>query len=73
MPFLLETADGARRMIAGIEARRRIVHFPWRLSIPMIYGVHNVPGFAYDWFASRFIKRKKKPYVDESKQKARAS
>jgi len=68
MPFLLETDDGARRIIDGIKARRRVVHFPWQLSLPMIYLFHNVPGFLYDWFASRFVKRKKKPYVDESKR-----
>ena len=68
MPFLLETDDGARRIIDGIKARRRVVHFPWPLSMTMIYVVHNIPGWLYDWFAGNFIKRKKKPYIDESKQ-----
>ena len=67
MPFLLETEDGAARIIRGIQARRRVVHFPWQLSLPMIYLVHNLPGWFYDWFAANFVKRKKKPYVDESK------
>jgi short-subunit dehydrogenase len=67
MPFLLETADGAKRMIDGIKARRRVVHFPLPLSLTVIYFLHNLPDFFYEWFAARFIKRKKKPYVDESK------
>lgn len=70
MPFLLETDDGARRIIDGIRHRRRVVHFPWQLSLFMIYVVHNLPGWFYDWFAANFVKRKKKPYVDESKLSA---
>jgi NAD(P)-dependent dehydrogenase (short-subunit alcohol dehydrogenase family) len=66
MWFLLEAEDGAQRIIDGIAARRRVVHFPWQLSVPMIYGVHNLPGFLYDRLSS-MIRRKKKKYVDESK------
>lgn len=62
MPFLLETEDGARRILDGIRGGERVVHFPWQLSVPVIYGLHNVPGFLYDRVAG-FIKRKKKPYV----------
>jgi hypothetical protein len=62
LPFLLETEDGARRMLDGIRARKRVVHFPWQLSIPMIYGLHNVPGWLYDR-AIRFYRKKKSPYV----------
>lgn len=65
MWFLLECEDGARRILAGIERRRRVVHFPWQLSLPMIYGVHNLPGFVYDRLVSR-VRRRKRPYVDES-------
>ena len=32
MMFLLETDDGVRRMIRGIERKERLVHFPWQLS-----------------------------------------
>lgn len=67
MPFLLETEDGARRILDGIKAKRRVVHFPWQLSLPVIYLLHNLPGFLYDRLAS-LIKRDKKPYVDESKK-----
>jgi len=59
MPFLLEAEDGARRMLDGVAARRRVVHFPWQLSIPTIYGLHNMPGFLYDRFASRVKRRKR--------------
>ena len=48
-PFLLDLDDGARRIIAGIEARRRLVHFPWQLSLLMKYVVRNLPGSVYDW------------------------
>ncbi len=66
MFFLLETEDGARRVLRGIKRRRRLVHFPWPLSIPMTYLVPNLPGWLYDRLVSRFAKRKKKPYKDES-------
>lgn len=64
MLFLLETEDGARRVLRGIERRRRLVHFPWPLSIPMAYLVPNLPGWLYDRLVSRFAQRKKKPYAD---------
>jgi NAD(P)-dependent dehydrogenase (short-subunit alcohol dehydrogenase family) len=63
MPFLLETEDGARRTIDGIRAGERVVHYPWQLSLPVIYVLHNLPGFVYDRVAA-LIKRKKKPYQD---------
>jgi short-subunit dehydrogenase len=69
MFFLLETEDGANRIIRGIERRERIVHFPWQLSYPSIYVLHNLPGAIYDRIAG-FIKRKKKPYVDPMGKKA---
>ena len=51
--FLLELEDGVGRILTGIERKRRVVHFPWQLSYLMRYGVHNLPGFAYDWLMSR--------------------
>lgn len=57
MMFLLETEDGVRRMIHGIDARRRIVHFPWQLSYPMKYLVSRLPGWLYDRIATTFYKR----------------
>lgn len=61
LPFLLETDDGVKRMLDGIRARKRVVHFPWQLSLPIIYLVHNLPGWLYDRLAPLY-KRKKRPY-----------
>jgi NAD(P)-dependent dehydrogenase (short-subunit alcohol dehydrogenase family) len=55
-PFLLETQDGVGRILRGIEAGRRVVHFPWQLSYPMKYGVRNLPGACYDWLMSRLAR-----------------
>lgn len=66
MMFLLEVDDGARRILDGIKNRRRVVHFPWQLSYPMKYLVTSIPDFLYDRLFSR-LRRRKKPYVDESK------
>jgi short-subunit dehydrogenase len=52
-PFLLDLEDGARRILAGIDRKKRIVHFPWQLSYVMKYAVHNLPGFSYDWLISK--------------------
>jgi NAD(P)-dependent dehydrogenase (short-subunit alcohol dehydrogenase family) len=56
-PFLLDLEDGARRILAGIEQKKRIVHFPWQLSYPMRYAIRNLPGFSYDWLASKLASR----------------
>ena len=66
MMCLLETDDGARRVLRGIEKRRRIVHFPRPFTWFLRYFIGGMPGFLYDWFATKFIKRDKQPYVDES-------
>jgi len=34
----------------------------------MIYVVHNLPGWIYDRIIRRAAKRRKKPYIDESRQ-----
>ncbi|MBI5594515.1 MAG: SDR family NAD(P)-dependent oxidoreductase [Elusimicrobia bacterium] len=60
MPFLLDTPDGARRIIRGIAEGRRLVHFPWQLSLPVMYLLHNLPGWAYDRIAAR-LERSKRP------------
>lgn len=74
MPFLMETPDGARAMIRGIDARRRVVHFPWQLSYPAKYVLPAIPDFAYDWLAARLGHlRKKRPSAEAarlSKEKA---
>lgn len=62
LPFELETDDGVRRMIAGIKKRKRVVHFPWQLSLPVIYLLHNLPGWLYDRLAPR-LARRKRPYA----------
>ena len=54
MPFLLETEDGVRRILRGIDRRARIVHFPWQLSYPMKYFLARMPGWLYDRIAGRF-------------------
>jgi len=46
--FLLELEDGVRRILAGIDRKKRVVRFPWQLSHLMQYVVHNLPGSAYD-------------------------
>lgn len=65
MWFLLEVEDGARRILDGIAASRRIVHFPWPLSVPTLYLLPLLPGWLYDRIGAR-IKRRKKPYIDQS-------
>ena len=61
MPFMLTTEDGTRRMIDGIRARRRVVHFPWQLSLTTVFLLPNVPGWLYDRFASFVPRPKRRP------------
>lgn len=62
MPFLMETADGVAAMLGGIDARRRVVHFPWQLSYTSKYVLPAIPDFLYEPLAAKFAhKRKKKP------------
>ncbi|MDE2489504.1 MAG: SDR family NAD(P)-dependent oxidoreductase [Elusimicrobia bacterium] len=58
MPFLMETADGAAAILRGIDARRRVVHFPWPLSYPTKYLLPAIPDFLYDRLAARFGPRR---------------
>lgn len=60
MPFIMETPDGAAAILSGIDARRRIVHFPWQLSYATKYVLGNLPGFVYDRLASRLAPMRKK-------------
>jgi short-subunit dehydrogenase len=53
MPFLMETRDGAAAILRGIDARRRVVHFPWPLSYPVKYVLASLPDFLYDRLAAR--------------------
>ena len=52
-PFILDLEDGVRRLLAGIERRKRVVHFPWQLSYPMRHLVRHLPDRAYDWLVGR--------------------
>jgi len=61
MPFLLETSDGVARMLAGIEAGKSFVHFPWQLSLVVLYVLRFLPNRLYDAMTALFPKRKKKP------------
>jgi len=71
MPFLMETTDGAAAILRGIDARRRVVHFPWPLSYPMKYLVPAIPDFAYDWLASKLKGlRKKRPSAEGAARSA---
>jgi short-subunit dehydrogenase len=56
-PFLLDLEDGVRRLLTGIERRKRIVHFPWQLSYPMRYVVRNLPARSYDWLVGRMASK----------------
>jgi hypothetical protein len=49
----MEIGAGVRCILAGIDRKQRIVHFPWPLSPFMKYVVRNMPGFAYDWVIGR--------------------
>jgi NAD(P)-dependent dehydrogenase (short-subunit alcohol dehydrogenase family) len=57
-PFLMETEDGVRHILAGIDRKRRLVLFPWPLSFLMRYVVHNLPGSAYDLLMGRLAARR---------------
>lgn len=52
-PFLMEIEDGVRSILAGIDRKQRIVHFPWPLSYTMRYVVRTMPGLAYDWIIGK--------------------
>ncbi|MFI5347415.1 MAG: SDR family NAD(P)-dependent oxidoreductase [Elusimicrobiota bacterium] len=74
MPFVMETPDGAAAILAGIDARRRVVHFPWQLSYAMKYGVASLPDFAYDWLAGKLGHlRKKKPSAEAARHAGKSS
>jgi len=66
MWMVLETDDGAARIIRGIEKRNRVVHFPFPLTHFLRYLVRPLPGWIFDPLVSRLVRPKKAPYVDES-------
>jgi short-subunit dehydrogenase len=60
-PFLLDLEDGVRRILAGIDRRQRVVHFPWPLSHLMRHVVRHLPAAAYDRLAGRLAGRRADP------------
>ena len=66
MPYVLTAEAGVKRMLRGIERRRRLVHFPRRLTWPLRYLVTPMPPWVFDALASKFIRRRKKPYFDSA-------
>ncbi len=68
MIMLLETDDGVRRMLRGLDKRRRTVHFPFPFTHFLRYGIANLPRCVFDPLMSRIGKRTKQPYVDESQE-----
>ena len=60
MPFLMETKDGVAAILRGLDARRRIVHFPWPLSWPVKYVMARLPGWLYDRIAKPLSHMRKK-------------
>ena len=54
--------DASSRASTG---RKRVVHFPWPLSYPMRYVIHNLPGVAYDWLISRVVGRGAPPAAEK--------
>jgi len=71
MYMVLETSDGAARILRGIERRRRVVHFPFPLTHLLRYVVRPMPGWLYDRVITKLVDRTKEPYVDESEARQR--
>ncbi|MBI4375280.1 MAG: SDR family NAD(P)-dependent oxidoreductase [Elusimicrobia bacterium] len=51
MPFLLQTEDGARRILHGIRAKKRLVAFPAPMAWFMRLVLGPMPGFLYERLA----------------------
>ena len=73
MPFLMETADGAAAIIAGVDARRSVVHFPRPLSYPVKYILAMLPDFLYDRLAARLAHLRRKRPPSEASMAARGA
>jgi len=56
-----------RRMLRGIDKRKRMGHFPLPLTHLVRYVLGRMPRGLYDAAVTRFVDRNKKPYVDESR------
>ena len=57
LPFLQSPEVAARRIVAGIAAGKREVHFPWRLTVPFKL-LRCVPGAVFDVLMARFVSGK---------------
>ncbi len=57
MPFLVSSESAARRIVDGISRRKREIHFPRRLTIPLKI-LRCFPGFLFDWILSRTMRGK---------------
>ncbi|MBI5202416.1 MAG: hypothetical protein HY925_12570, partial [Elusimicrobia bacterium] len=42
------------------RARRRVVHFPWQLSLSTVYLLPNLPGWLYDRCVGRLPGRRRR-------------
>lgn len=70
MVMLLETEDGVGLMLKGIDRRKRVVHFPFPVTTFVRYGLGRMPRGWYDALVTRFVRRNKRAYVDESASEA---
>ena len=53
-PFVMTTDAAARRAVAGVEAGRRTLRFPWRMAVLSRLGTF-VPRVIRDWFWDRML------------------
>ena len=66
MVMLLDVEDGVRRMLRGVDRRKRVVHFPFPFTHFVRHVIARLPRFIFDPLMARFARRTKKPYRDES-------
>ncbi len=52
LPFLLELDDAVKRIVGGIEKRKKAFSFPWQLATIVRAGM-IMPIFMYDWISRR--------------------
>jgi len=67
--MLLEVDDGVRRMLRGIDRRRRIVHFPFPFTHFLRHVIAPLPRFIFDPLMGRFAQRSKAPYRDPARNR----
>jgi len=52
MPYLMELADGVRKIVSAIEKEKRMYAFPWQLAT-IVRATMLMPPAMYDWIAER--------------------